>query len=136
MCLFSSMKSVRRTWLILVACSVLAFPVVHARQNKAAAQYSHVYHNGFVRAEVFLKFDEANQRAYAMGLLDGMYMAPAFGAPDNSKLLMKLTSCVEGMNSSQVAAIMGKYVQEHPERWDWDMKNDGYEAMIEACEKR
>jgi hypothetical protein len=126
--------AMKRTWLVLVVFCFLAFSVVHVKL-RAAAQDSHVIHNGFVKAEMFLKFDEPNRRAYAMGLMDGMYMAPDFGAPDNSKLLMKLTSCVEGMSSSQVAAIMEKYVREHPERWDWDMKDDGYEAMIEACNK-
>jgi hypothetical protein len=126
----------RRIWLVLIGSGVIAFSAVHARQNKTAVYESHTIHNGFVKAEVFLKFDEANQRAYVMGLLDGMYMAPTFGAPDASKLLLKLTSCVEGMKSSQVAAIMEKYVREHPERWDWDMKDDGYEAIIEACGKR
>jgi len=129
-------NSVRPVLFILLVSGLVAISVVYAKQKKPVVQESYLIHNGFVKAELFLKLDEENKRAYAMGLLDGMYMAPAFGAPENSRLLMKLSSCVEGMKASQVAAIMEKYVREHPETWDWDMKDDGYEAMIEACSKR
>jgi hypothetical protein len=73
---------------------------------------------------------------YAMGLLDGMYMSPAFGAPANNKVLLEIEMCVEGMKSSQVAAIIEKYVKDHPEKWDWDLKDTGYNAMLDGCRNR
>lgn len=68
-----------------------------------------------------------------MGVLDGMYEAPAFGAPDNNPLLLRIELCVEGMKGSQVAAIALKYVKEHPEHWHWDLKDNVYNAMLNAC---
>ena len=58
------------------------------------------------------------------------------GAPDNNKLLLGIERCVEGMRSSQVAAIIEKYVRDHPERWDWDLKDAGYSALLEGCRNR
>ena len=71
-----------------------------------------------------------------MGLLDGWYMASMFGGPENYRQLMEVQKCVEGMRSSQVAAIVEKYIREHLERWDWDAKDMGYNAMIDACRNR
>jgi len=76
------------------------------------------------------------QSAYAMGLLDGFYMAPMFGAPEDSNLLIPICNCVEGMKASQVAAIIEKFIKDHPEQWHWDAKFEGYSAMREACHVR
>jgi hypothetical protein len=62
-----------------------------------------------------------------------MYMAPMFGAPDNGKPLISLATCVEGMKASQVAAIIEKFIKDHPEHWHWDLKDQAYSAMREAC---
>ena len=77
--------------------------------------------------------DSDGQRAYAMGFLDGMYVAPLFDAPDSSKALLSLESCVEGMKASQVAAIIAKYVRDHPEHWHHSLNVEAYQAMRQAC---
>jgi hypothetical protein len=77
--------------------------------------------------------DPELQRLYLMGLLDGWYMAPNFGAPDNTKWLMSIEACVEGMKGSQVAAILDKYINNHPEKWDADLKDVAFEGIREAC---
>jgi len=68
-----------------------------------------------------------------MGLLDGFYMAPLFGVPDNGKVLISLATCVEGMKASQLAAIIEKYIRDHPEHWHWDLKEQAYSGMRRAC---
>ena len=115
--------------------TLLAFIILLTYQAvpSSAQRHTVVIHNGFLKASDYLDMDAENQRAYAMGLLDGMYMAPNFGAPDNNKLLIKVATCVEGMKSSQVAAIIEKYVRDHPDHWQWDLKDMGYNAMLQAC---
>jgi hypothetical protein len=71
-----------------------------------------------------------------MGLLDGMYMSPTFGAKATNNILLEIQTCVEGMKASQVAAIIEKYVKDHPEKWNWDLKNAGYNAMLEGCRNK
>ena len=91
-------------------------------------------HNGFLKAGEYLEMPESVQRAYAMGILDGFYMAPMFGAPDDNKRLIFIASCVEGMKSSQVQAIILKYVKDHPQRWHLDLKEAAYNGVLNACQ--
>ena len=126
------MKKAALFFLAVIAVSSL----LRAQQNGAPAARSVIVHNGFLKAQDYLRLSPENQRAYAMGLLDGWYMAPMFGGPENYKHLMEVEECVEGMRSSQVAAIVEKHIREHPEGWDWDAKDLGYDAMIDACRRR
>jgi len=80
-----------------------------------------------------LRLDQGRQRVYAMGLLDGMHMAPVLGAPEGNRILMFIARCAEGMKASQIAAIIDKYVRDHPERWHWDLKDAGHSGMLDAC---
>jgi hypothetical protein len=76
-----------------------------------------VTHNGFFRAQDYLGMNPGEQRMYVAGVLDGFYNAPMFGAPDNNELLIRIATCVEGMKTSQVGAIVLKYTNDHPEKW-------------------
>lgn len=113
--------------------ATLLFLILLAPSGVSQRTRSVTIHNGFLKARDYLDLDASSQRAYAMGVLDGMYMAPLFGAPENDKRLLSLASCVEGMKASQVAAIIEKYVRDHPERWHWDLKDAAYSSMREAC---
>ena len=125
-----------RRILIAILIIVVISSILSAQKSTPGLHRGEPIHNGFLKADQYLKFDEDYQRAYAMGLLDGMYMSPAFGAQASNKVLMEIESCVEGMKSSQVAAIIEKYVKDHPEKWNWDLKDAGYNAMIEGCRNR
>jgi hypothetical protein len=125
------MKKPFAVFLFAVAASIL-----YAQQNNKAPGDSVLIHNGFVKASEYLNFDNSAKRVYAMGLLDGMYLSPNFGAPASNKVLLEIETCVEGMKSSQVAAIIEKYVKDHPEKWDWDLKDIGYNAMLDDCRNR
>jgi hypothetical protein len=124
----------KRTLAVFLS-AVVASSILYAQQKGDDLRDVRI-HKGFVKARLYLDFGDDGQRAYAMGLLDGMYMAPAFGAPDNDKVLVRIANCIEGMQSSQVAAIIGKYVRDHPEKWDRDLKDAGYSAVLEACRNR
>ncbi len=119
------MKQMCLTLMLLFLLPVEGIPQQHV--------VSHTTHNGFLQAREYLDMDEGGQRAYAMGILDGMYLAPWFGAPDNDKGLVSLATCVEGMKASQVAAIIEKHIRDHPEYWHWDLKDEAYSAMRKAC---
>ena len=102
-------------------------------QSSVVPQRSVVIHAGFLKARDYLDMPSEGQKTYAMGLMDGFYMAPLFGAPDQNKNLVSLYPCVEGMKASQVAAIIEKYVKDHPEHWHLDLKLEAYTAMQGAC---
>lgn len=112
------------------ASIVLLFAAANGMSQRTTAVR---IHDGFVQAHDYLEMDSEAQKTYAMGILDGFYMAPLFGAPDNNKVLVSITTCVEGMKASQVAAIIEKYVKDHPEHWHLDLKNEAYSGMRQAC---
>jgi hypothetical protein len=102
-------------------------------------------HDDFYKGRDFRLLSERERRVYAAGILDGMLLAPFFGAPagDLSKIERGevvpttrsewLAKCVVGMNDEQVAAIITKYLNDHPERWHEGAHLSTYSAMIESC---
>lgn len=71
-----------------------------------------------------------------MGILDGMLLAPAFGAPDDGTKLKSLGTCIEGMTNVQVKAIIDKFLKDHPERWNNPMHTVAFTAMMEGCQRK
>jgi hypothetical protein len=90
-------------------------------------------HRGWLRAGEFLDMSEDQKGGYVMGLLDGLYSAPNFGAPDTSKSLYTLGTCLEPMKLSQVSAIIELHIRQHPDRWHWDANSVAEEALADAC---
>src|ERR1035437_2629312 len=82
---------------------------------------------GFLTAEEFTQMGGQSQHDYAMGVVDGMLLAPLFGAPraqNDGQNIGAFGDCITGMSSKQVAAIISKFVRDHPERWnDSDRKS-------------
>jgi hypothetical protein len=60
-----------------------------------------------------------------------MLFSPGFGAA-RAKMLW-LENCVTGMND-ELAAIMTKFVREHPERWHEPMHAQVYTALATTCQ--
>jgi hypothetical protein len=127
----------KRTALVFFVFAAIS-SILYAQQqkNKDGMHEGEPIHNGFLKASQYLEFGKDNQSVYAMGLMDGMYMSPAFSAKASNKVLLEIETCVEGMHSTQVAAIIEKYVKDHPEKWNWDLKDAGYNAMLEGCRNR
>ncbi len=89
--------------------------------------------NGFGTGEDYLSMTAAQQQAYAMGVINGMLLAPLFGAP---KIEMNwLETCVVGMSDTQIAAILTKYLRDHPGRWHETPHAPMYAALREICMK-
>jgi hypothetical protein len=92
-------------------------------------------HNGFLRGEEYLHLDAGTQRGYEMGIVDGMLLAPLFGAPatwDGTKI-EPLANCITGMTDTQVAAIISKFLRDHPERWNQNLHVVVFSAFKQAC---
>ncbi|MGD0569737.1 MAG: Rap1a/Tai family immunity protein [Candidatus Sulfotelmatobacter sp.] len=94
---------------------------------------------GFLTAEEFTRMNDQGRHDYAMGVVDGMLLAPLFGAPRASNDWQKIGpfgDCITGMSSTQVAAIVSKFVQDHPERWNESMHAVVFTAMTQACSQK
>lgn len=88
---------------------------------------------GFITGTQFRSFSDPDRRSYSMGVLDGMFLSPFFGA--SKEQLRWLETCVTGMNDEQVAALLLKYVNDNPGRWHESMHVLAFAAMQDACRR-
>ncbi len=90
-------------------------------------------HNGFYTGQDYIEMSESQKRAYAVGAINGMLIAPIFGAPKNE--MRWLESYIENMTDKQVAAILSKFLQDNPGRWHDGLQILTYVAVKEAYSK-
>ena len=89
--------------------------------------------NGFFDGRAYLNFSPLEQQRYVAGLLDGIFIAPLFGAPDDGARYMRLRNCVTGMSDIQLSAIFVKYLKEHPEEWHRYAHTVMFQALNAVC---
>jgi hypothetical protein len=103
-----------------------------ATQTQRTAEAPFRIHNGFWTGRDFVKdMSSAQQSWYAMGFINGMFVAPAFGATTDR--IEPLERCIEYMTGDQAAAIILKHLQSHPERWHYQLNAESWVAMTDAC---
>lgn len=83
------------------------------------------------KAEDFWQMSESDRELYASGLVDGFLAIGFFNAPDEE--VTWVTSCVRGMDSKQVSAIIAKYIKEHPDWSNRSASGNAYFALVDAC---
>jgi hypothetical protein len=116
------MRPIGATLLFLIACPMDALPQGQVR-----------LHRGSMTAREFLDMPQGARKFYVMGLMDGLFLAPMFGAPANNKWRIAIQTCVEGKQVAQLVAIIEKYIKEHPEYWHADAHFEAYNALSRAC---
>jgi len=88
---------------------------------------------GFGKGQDYLKMSEKEKRAYAIGAMNGMIVAPFFDAPEKSTKW--LSDYLKGVSDEQVAAIITKYLKDNPELWHLGLNALTYKAIWEAYNK-
>src|SRR5438094_9459206 len=88
-------------------------------------------HHGFATGQKYLEMTSAQKKAYAMGAVDGMLLAPLLGA--TKKDMAWLETCAENMTDVQVAAILTKYLENNPGRWHETAHDSMFSAMKYDC---
>ena len=73
------------------------------------------------------------QRSYTKGLIDGIWLSPLFGAPDDGDKIQTFATCLEGMTDTQIAAITEKFLKDHPERWNEYLNTVMFSAIRRAA---
>lgn len=91
-------------------------------------------HHGFYKANHYRELPDFVRRAYIVGVFDALMLCPLFGAPKAE--VTWLERCGEGMQDVQLQAIVDRFVDAHPERWDEDMGTVAYGALTQACTAR
>jgi hypothetical protein len=88
------------------------------------------YYNG----NDYRKLSPEAKKNYASGLYDGMLMAPAFGAPvSGTDWLRNCTG--KQFSNEQLATVLDKYLEDHPEEWPMSMNVIGFRALRKMAGK-
>ena len=110
--------------LLLIA---LAFVTVSANQQTVKIS------PGFFSGKDYLDMSDTERRAYATGGINGMLVAPFFGAPEEN--LTWLKTCSAKMSDEQIAAVLTRYIREQPNGTDTNLNVITFNAMRDACKK-
>jgi hypothetical protein len=84
-------------------------------------------------AQDYLKLSANEKTAYATGQINGMLLAPFFGAPRERQRWF--TDYMSGMNSPQVAEIITKFLNDNPGKWHEPLNVLTYLAIQDAYKK-
>jgi hypothetical protein len=89
---------------------------------------------GYIKGEQFLKLNQNDKAMYAMGIYDGILLAPFFGA--NRSDIEWMEDCTNSWSANQLSAILEKFLQNNPQRWHEPMNMLSYIALSNACGKK
>jgi hypothetical protein len=93
-------------------------------------QQFHIY-SAYMDAGDFSELSEATKTGYAMGIVNGQMASIILGAQDDK--LKQLEKCTHEMQARQVAAIVEKYIKEHPEDWHYPLTVESWKAFARMC---
>lgn len=71
--------------------------------------------NGFGTGRDFMNMTEIERRAYAIGVVNGVTLAPLFGATQQQ--LAWFDTYTDAMSDRQVARIIFEYIADNPQSW-------------------
>jgi len=116
------MKKRRIGTVILLFLLTVSF----AQENKTV-----FFPSSYGKTKEFNDFSAAEKNAYSVGFINGLAVSGVIGA--DPKRLAILESCIHPMDSTQVAAILDKYIKDQPELWHEPLAMNSYNALLGAC---
>ena len=105
----------------------LAFVTVYANQQRVKIS------PGFFTGKDYLDMSDTEKRAYVTGEINGMLVAPFFGAPEEN--LNWLKTCTGKMADEELASIVTRFVREQPDQMQANLNVVTFNAVREACKK-
>ncbi|HSB28271.1 MAG TPA: hypothetical protein VLE19_10465, partial [Pyrinomonadaceae bacterium] len=98
-----------------------------------ASQQRVTISRGFFTGKDYFEMSDTEKRAYATGAINGMLVAPFFGAPEDR--LAWLKTCTGKMSDEQTAAILSSYISTDPSQLNMSLNVVTFNALKDACEK-
>jgi hypothetical protein len=86
---------------------------------------------GYMSTGDFSDLPATEQYGYAMGFVNGIMTSGILGA-DLPKVEM-MNRCTTQMQAKQIAAIIDKYVKDHPESWHEPLAVHSFNALLDVC---
>jgi hypothetical protein len=107
--------------------ALFALSSVHANQQKVSIG------PGFFTGKEYLEMSDTERRAYATGAINGMLVAPFFGAPEDNMAWLK--SCTVKLSDEDIAAILTRYIRDNESQSSYNLNVLTFNAVRNACPK-
>jgi hypothetical protein len=89
---------------------------------------------GYVTGKGYMDMDGLEKKAYLMGLLEGMFLAPAFGAPEISEKW--LLDCTNQVGLNDIRSYLFQYILRRDELHENQSPLKAYRAIKALCGER
>lgn len=109
---------------LLALIALIVVINVHANQHTVKIS------PGFFTAKDYLDMSDTEKRAYITGQINGMLVAPFFGAPEEN--LSWLKTCSARMSDEQLASILTRYISDRPNKQQ-NLNVVTFSALRETC---
>ena len=107
--------------------ALVAFVTVYANQQTVKIS------PGFFTGKDYLDMSDTEKRAYATGGINGMLVAPFFGAPEEN--LNWLKTCTGKMSDEEIAGVLTRYIRDKPNQMDANLNVVTFNAIRDTCRK-
>ena len=112
---------------LLPLIALVAFISVYANQQTVKIS------PGFFSGKDYLDMSDTEKRAYVTGEINGMLVAPFFGAPEEN--LAWLKTCSAKISDEDLAAILTRFIRDQPGQMQTNLNVVTFNALREACRK-
>jgi len=112
---------------LLPLIALVAFFSVYANQQTVKIS------PGFFSGKDYLDMSDTEKRAYVTGEINGMLVAPFFGAPEENVAWLK--TCSAKMSDEDLAAILSRFIRDQPGQMQTSLNVVTFNALREACKK-
>jgi len=86
---------------------------------------------GFFTGKDYLDMTDHERRAYATGAINGMLVAPFFGAPQDNMNWLK--ACTTKLSDEDTASIITKYISSQEGQLSYNLNILTFNALRNAC---
>jgi hypothetical protein len=107
--------------------ALITFISVYANQQTVSIS------GGFFTGKDYLEMTDTERRAYVTGAINGMLVAPFFGAPQEN--LSWLKTCTGKMSDEQLAAVLASYIHDQPSNMQANLNVVTFNAIQQTCRK-
>lgn len=113
---------------LLPLIALITFISVYANQQKVSIS------GGFFTGKDYLEMTDTERRAYVTGAINGMLVAPFFGAPQEN--LNWLKTCTGKMSDEQLAGVLTSYVHDNPSNMQANLNVVTFNAIQQTCKNK
>ena len=86
---------------------------------------------GYVSGVQYMDMDGLTKKAYVSGLIEGMLLAPAFGAPEENMEWFYV--CTQEIGLNEIRKLLFEYIKDDHDLWKNQNPAKNFRAIYQAC---